>query len=54
VIEFLEVNWLLMTALAVVLAALFLLLRNRVTKIGSTEEIWKRGEPVIVEVLSNV
>jgi hypothetical protein len=53
VIEFLAANWLLMTALAVVLPALFLLLRNRMTKVGSTEEIWNRGEPVIVEVLSN-
>lgn len=52
-IKLLEANWPLIAALAAVLTALFLLLRNRMTKVGSTEEIWKRDEPVIVEVLSN-
>ena len=51
-IEFLEANWLTLAFMAA-LAAVFLLLRNRATKVDSTREIWKQGKPVIIEVFSN-
>lgn len=51
-IEFLEANWLTL-ALMAALAAFFLLLRNRTTKVDSTGEILKQDTPVIVEVFSN-
>ena len=51
-IEFLEAIWLAL-AFVVASAAIFLLFRNRTTKVSRTEEILKRGEPVVVEVLNN-
>jgi len=52
VIEFLQANW---ASLAMWggIAALFLLLRNRATRIGGLDEILGQGEPVIVKVFSN-
>ncbi len=51
-IEFLQANW---TNLAIgaAIVILFLLLRNRATRIGGLGEILGRGEPVIVELFSN-
>jgi hypothetical protein len=51
-IEFLQTNWVTLAMLAGVVA-LFLLLRNRATRIGGLDEILGHGEPVIVEVFSN-
>jgi hypothetical protein len=51
-IEFLEANWLTIVSLAA-LAAIFLLLRNRTTRVSSAEEVWKQGEPIVIEILSN-
>ena len=51
-IEFLEANWGSMAVLALILA-LFLLLRNRATRIGGLDEVLGQGKPVIVEVFSN-
>ena len=51
-IDFLQANWLTLVFLAGV-AAFFVLLRNRATKVGGVDELWGRGEPVIVEVFSN-
>jgi hypothetical protein len=53
VIDFLESNWLALAFLAA-LAAAFLLLRNRTTKVSSSEEIGKQGEPVVIVIFSNV
>ena len=50
--EFLQANWGSVAVLAGMLA-LFLLLRNRATRISGLDEIIGRGEPVIVEVFSN-
>ena len=51
-IEFLQANWGSLAVWAVILA-LFLLLRNRATRIGGLDEVLGHGEPVIVEVFSN-
>jgi len=51
-IEFLHANWVNL-AIVVGLLTLFLLLRNRTTRIGGLDEILGQGEPVIVEVFSN-
>ena len=51
-IEFLEANWLTIAFMAA-LAAIFLLLRNRTAKVGSSTEIWEQGGPIIIEILSN-
>ena len=51
-IRFLEANWLTIAFLAA-LAAIFLLFRNRTTRVGSSEELWKQGEPIVIEILSN-
>jgi hypothetical protein len=51
VIEFLQANWFLL--LLAVIAAMFVLLRNRATAIGALGEIVGKGQPVIVEVFSN-
>ncbi len=50
--EFLQANW---SSLAVwtVILVLFLLLRNRATRIGGLDEVLGHGEPVIIEVFSN-
>jgi hypothetical protein len=52
VIEFLQANW---SSVAVLAAAfvLFLLLRNRATRISGLAGTVGQGEPVIVEVFSN-
>jgi hypothetical protein len=52
VIEFLQANWASVVALAVAVA-LFLLLRNRATRISGLDGIIGQGQPVIVEVFSN-
>ena len=51
-IEFLQANWGSLAVLAGMLA-LFLLLRNRATRVSGLGEILGQGEPVIVEVFSN-
>ena len=51
-IEFLQANWGSVAVLAGILA-LFLLLRNRTTRVNGLDEILGQGEPVIVEVFSN-
>jgi len=50
--EFLQANWGSVAILAVILV-LFLLLRNRATRISGLDGILGQGEPVIVEVFSN-
>jgi len=50
--EFLQTNWVSLAVLGGILA-LFLLLRNRATRIGGLDEILGQGQPVIVEVFSN-
>ena len=50
--EFLEANWTSLAGLGVILL-LFLLLRNRATRIGGLDEILGHGQPVVVEVFSN-
>ena len=50
--EFLQANWGNLAVLAVILA-LFLLLRNRATRISGLDEVLGQGEPVIIEVFSN-
>jgi hypothetical protein len=52
VIEFLLANWLTVSFLAAILA-MFVLLRNRTTRISALDEIVGSGQPVIVEVFSN-
>jgi hypothetical protein len=52
VIEFLQANWASVLVLAVAVA-LFLLLRNRATRISGLDGILGQGQPVIVEVFSN-
>jgi len=52
VTEFLQANWGSMAVLAGILA-LFLLLRNRATRISGLSGVLGQGEPVIVEVFSN-
>ena len=51
-IEFLQAN---LGTLAVwgIILLLFLLLRNRATRIGGLDEVLGQGEPVVVEVYSN-
>ncbi|MDY7076231.1 MAG: hypothetical protein SXV54_04820 [Chloroflexota bacterium] len=51
-IEFLQASWGSIAILAVILA-LFLLLRNRTTRIGGLDDVVGGGQPVIVEVFSN-
>ena len=51
-IEFLQANWASLAVWAAIVA-LFLLLRNRATRIGGLEETLGQGEPVIVELFSN-
>ena len=51
-IEFLQANWASVLILAAAVA-LFLLLRNRATRISGLGGIIGRGEAVIVEVFSN-
>lgn len=51
-IGFLQANWASVVVLAAALA-LFLLLRNRATRISGLGGIIGQGEPVIVEVFSN-
>ena len=51
-IEFLQANWLTLLFLAAVVA-MFVLLRNRATRISALEEIVGNGQPVIVEIFSN-
>jgi hypothetical protein len=52
VIEFLQANWANIALLAIFLA-LFLLLRNRATRVSGLDEVLGQGQPVIVEVFSN-
>jgi len=52
VINFLQANWASLAVLGGIIA-LFLLLRNRATRISGLDEILGQGEPVIVEVFSN-
>jgi hypothetical protein len=52
VIEFLQVNWLPLAFLAGIVI-FFVLFRNRATKVDEMDAIWRRGEPVIVEVFNN-
>jgi hypothetical protein len=51
-IEVLRTVWPMLALLAGV-AALFLLLRNRATPIGTLDEIVGNGRPVVVGVFSN-
>lgn len=51
-IEFLQANWVNLAAIGGIVA-LFLLLRNRATRISGLDAIVGQGEPVIVEVFSN-
>ena len=51
-IEFLQANWLMLAFVAGV-AAFFILLRNRTTKVDGVDAILGQGEPVVVEVFSN-
>lgn len=51
-IEFLQANWASLAIWTVILA-LFLLLRNRATRIGGLDEALGQGQPVIIEVFSN-
>jgi hypothetical protein len=50
--EFLQANWVSLAGLVGILA-LFLLLRNRATRIGGLDEVLGHGQPVVVEVFSN-
>jgi hypothetical protein len=52
VIEFLQANWLTLVFMAGI-AAFFILLRNRTTKVAGVDAILRQGEPVVVEVFSN-
>jgi hypothetical protein len=52
VTEFLQANWLTVLFLTAI-AAMFVLLRNRATRIGALDEIVGNGQPVVVEVFSN-
>ena len=51
-IEMLQANWLTLAVL-IAIVALFVLLRNRGTRVDSADAIWGQGEPVVVEVYSN-
>jgi len=51
-IEFLQANWANVIVLVGILA-LFLLLRNRATRISGLDRVLGQGQPVIVEVFSN-
>ena len=51
-IEMLQANWLTLAVL-IGIVAVFVLLRNRGTKVDSADAILGRGEPVVVEVYSN-
>ena len=51
-IDFLQANWASLAVLGGIIV-LFLLLRNRATRIGGLDEILGQGEPVILEVYSN-
>jgi hypothetical protein len=51
-VELIQANWLTVLFLAGI-AAMFVLLRNRATRIGALDEIVGKGQPVIVEVFSN-
>ena len=51
-IEFLQANWMNIGFLTII-AALFLLLRNRPTRANGLGEILGQGQPVVVEVYSN-
>jgi hypothetical protein len=53
VIEFLQANWLTL-ALLTAAVGMFILLRNRPTHISALGEIVGNGQPVIVEVFSNI
>jgi hypothetical protein len=53
VIDFLQANWLTVLFLAAI-AAMFVLLRNRATPVRALGEIVGNGQPVILEVFSNV
>jgi len=50
--EFLQANWVSLAGLAGILA-LFLLLRNRATRIDGVDEVLGQGQPVVMEVFSN-
>ena len=50
--EFLQANWVSLAGLASILA-LFLLLRNRATRIDGVDEVLGQGQPVVMEVFSN-
>jgi hypothetical protein len=52
VIEFLQANWLTLAFLAA-LAAFFILLRSRQTKVDGIDAIWAPGDPVVIEVYNN-
>jgi hypothetical protein len=52
VIESLQANWLTVMFLGAIVA-MFVLLRNRATRISALDEIVGNGQPVIVEVFSN-
>ncbi len=51
-IEFLEANWLTIAVIGGI-AAFFLLLRNRPSRIGALDEVVGNGQPIIVEIFSN-
>jgi len=52
VIEFLRANWLSLAILAGILV-IFVVFRNRATRISGLDQILGQGQPVIVEVFSN-
>ena len=51
-IDFLQANWASLAVLGSIIA-MFLLLRNRATRISGLDEILGQGQPVIVEVFTN-
>jgi hypothetical protein len=51
-IEFLQANWSTLAVWAAILL-LFLLLRNRATRISGLDEVLGQGEPIIIEVFGN-
>ena len=51
-IEFLRANWVNLAIVAGLLT-LFLLLRNRTTRISRLGQVLGQGKPVIVEIFSN-
>jgi hypothetical protein len=52
VIDFLQANWASLAMLGSIIG-LFLLLRNRATRISGLDETLGQGQPVILEVFSN-